>query len=107
MHSRWEKSYDELWQWRQVQEHYVPGFVTKPIYYYDHLVPRKRVFHHFLCTFKQCITAFWYYKPLVQIDCTYLYGRYKHKSLIVVTQDGNRRILPIAFAITPKEFRDD
>ncbi|MFQ6671349.1 hypothetical protein Gotur_035923 [Gossypium turneri] len=45
--------------------------------------------------------------PLVQIDGTFMFGRYTHWLLLAVVQDGDRRILPIAFAITPGESSDD
>ncbi|KAH1047796.1 hypothetical protein J1N35_038580 [Gossypium stocksii] len=44
-----------------------------------------------------------YYKPLVQIDGTFMYGRYTHRLLLVVAQDGGGRILPIVFTITAGE----
>ncbi|KAH1064427.1 hypothetical protein J1N35_029414 [Gossypium stocksii] len=34
-------------------------------------------------------------------DGTFMYGSYIHRLLFDVAQDGNRRILPIAFAIMP------
>ncbi|MFQ6645132.1 hypothetical protein Gotur_019795 [Gossypium turneri] len=53
MHSGWDASYNEIWQWRQMLE------------------------------------------------------RYTHQLLITVAQDGDGRILPIAFAITPGESSND
>ena len=43
----------------------------------------------------------------VQIDGTFMYGRYTHRLLLAVAQDGSGRILPIVFAITPWESADD
>ncbi|WVZ17526.1 hypothetical protein V8G54_010508 [Vigna mungo] len=40
-----------------------------------------------------------YCKPLVQVDRTFLYKRYKGTFLVAVAQDGRNNILPIAFAI--------
>ncbi|KAK5771142.1 hypothetical protein PVK06_047320 [Gossypium arboreum] len=71
------------------------------------LGPWKKSILPFFGMFQQCITAFRYCKPLVQIDSIFLYGRYEYKLLIAVAQDGNRRILPITLIITPKEFGDD
>ncbi|KAK5772378.1 hypothetical protein PVK06_048666 [Gossypium arboreum] len=36
-----------------------------------------------------------------------MYGRYTHRLLLVVVQDGSGRIIPIAFAITSRESADD
>ncbi|XP_017635669.1 uncharacterized protein LOC108477663 [Gossypium arboreum] len=47
--------------------------------------------------------AFPHCKPLVQIDGTWFYGKYTQILLIAVAQDGNRNVLPIAFAIVESE----
>ena len=111
MHHGWDASYNYLWQWCQVLNRWVPGSITelqtKPAYYRDRLVQGSRIFYRIFWTFRQCREAFRYCKPLVQIDGTFLYGRYEHRLLIAVAQDGDRKILPIAFAITPGEGTDD
>ncbi|PNX64998.1 hypothetical protein L195_g054311, partial [Trifolium pratense] len=38
-------------------------------------------------------------KPIVQVDGTWLYGKYKGTLLQVVAQDGNNHIFPVAFAV--------
>ncbi|XP_052886922.1 uncharacterized protein LOC128295399 [Gossypium arboreum] len=89
MHSGWDASYNEIWQWCQVLERYVLGCITdlqiEPAYYSDRLLRRCQVFKRLFWSFKQCRDAFAYCKPL----------------------DGSGRILPIAFAITPGESADD
>ncbi|RYQ87253.1 uncharacterized protein LOC107614662 [Arachis ipaensis] len=45
------------------------------------------------------LRAFKYCKPLVQIDGTHLYGKYKDCLLVAVAQDRNQNIVLIAFAI--------
>ncbi|KAK5839552.1 uncharacterized protein LOC108484896 [Gossypium arboreum] len=47
--------------------------------------------------------AFPHCKPLVQVDGTWLYGKYTQILLIAVAQDGNGNVLPIAFAIMESE----
>ncbi|XP_025607294.1 uncharacterized protein [Arachis hypogaea] len=47
-----------------------------------------------------------HYKPLVQVDGTHLYRKYKGALLFAVTQDGNQNIVPIAFAIVEGETAD-
>ncbi|XP_025638556.1 uncharacterized protein [Arachis hypogaea] len=47
-----------------------------------------------------------HYKPLVQVDGTHLYGKYKGALLVAVAQDGNKNIMPIAFAIVEGETAD-
>ncbi|XP_020211209.1 uncharacterized protein LOC109796019 [Cajanus cajan] len=60
-------------------------------------------FHRVFWTFKPCIDGFKYCKPNVQVDGTFLYGNYKGTLLVVVAQDGNNKIFPIAFAIVEGE----
>ncbi|KAK5812559.1 hypothetical protein PVK06_027994 [Gossypium arboreum] len=111
MHSGWDASYNEIWQWCQVLERYVPGCITdlqtEPAYYNDRLLRGCQVFKCLFWSFKQCRDTFAYCKLLVQIDGTFMYGRYTHRLLLAVAQDGSGRILPIAFAITSGESADD
>jgi transposase-like protein len=43
---------------------------------------------------------------MIQIDGTFLYGKYQGTLLIATAQDGNSNILPIAFAIVEYENTD-
>ncbi|XP_015954252.1 uncharacterized protein LOC107478630 [Arachis duranensis] len=53
-----------------------------------------------------CIRAFRHCKPVVQVDGTHLYGKYKGCPLVAVLQDGNNNIIPIAFGIVEGETFD-
>jgi len=54
-------------------------------------------------TFKPCIDDFSFCKPIVQVDGTFLYGRYRGTLLVVVAQDGRNNIFSTAFAIVEGE----
>ncbi|XP_012472492.1 uncharacterized protein LOC105789671 [Gossypium raimondii] len=87
---------------------YVPGTVTDlqtlPYKSPDgEIQPGKRVFHRQFWTFEPCVRAFPYCKQMVQVDGTWLYGKYTQILLIAVAQDDNRNVLPIAFAIVELE----
>ncbi|KAH1045983.1 hypothetical protein J1N35_036767 [Gossypium stocksii] len=87
---------------------YVPGTVielqTRPYYGLDERrQPGKRIFQRIFWTFNPCMRAFPHCKPFVQVDETWLYGKYTQILLIAITQDGNKNVLPIAFAIVDKE----
>ncbi|KAH1032703.1 hypothetical protein J1N35_044877 [Gossypium stocksii] len=111
MHNEWDTSYNEVWQWCQVLERYVLGCITDLetalAYYNDQLLGGCQVFKHLFWTSKQCRDVFLYCKSLVQIDGTFMYGRYTHRLLLAVVEDGSGRIFPIEFAITPGESVDD
>ncbi|XP_072064187.1 uncharacterized protein [Arachis hypogaea] len=52
------------------------------------------------------IRAFRHCKPLVQVDGTHLYEKYKGTLLVAVAQDGNQNIVPVAFALVEGETTD-
>ena len=59
--------------------------------------------HRLFSTFKAPVDGFVYYKPIVQVDGTVLYEKYKGTLLVVVTQDGANHILSIASALIKGE----
>ncbi|XP_025611636.1 uncharacterized protein [Arachis hypogaea] len=72
----------------------------------DDLVTDIRVLHRVFWSYYPCIRAFRHCKPVVQVDGTHLYGKYKGCLLVAVSQDGNNNIVPIAFAIVEGETSD-
>nr|XP_007149505.1 hypothetical protein PHAVU_005G075900g [Phaseolus vulgaris]ESW21499.1 hypothetical protein PHAVU_005G075900g [Phaseolus vulgaris] len=54
---------------------------------------------HVFWSFKPCINGFNFCKPIVQVDGTFLTGRYRGTLLTATAQDGNRNIFPLTFAI--------
>ncbi|KAK5775045.1 hypothetical protein PVK06_042912 [Gossypium arboreum] len=108
LYGDFDASYNELQGWIAAMREYVPGTVielqTRPYYGPDdQLQLGKRIFHRMFWTFDPCVPAFPHCKPFVQVDGTWLYGKYTQILLIAVAQDGNRNVLPIAFAIVDKE----
>ncbi|KAF7827281.1 hypothetical protein G2W53_018445 [Senna tora] len=57
-------------------------------------------------TFKPCINAWAHLKPVIQVDGTFLYGKYHHTLLIAMGQDGNKNIIPFAFTIVEGETKE-
>ena len=62
------------------------------------------------CTFKfvfwafcPCIVGFKYYKPVISIGATYLYGKYKGKLMIAMATNANNKIYPLAFTVVKSE----
>ncbi|RYR46727.1 hypothetical protein Ahy_A07g032507 [Arachis hypogaea] len=103
----WEASYEALPIWFEAMCHKelsaVVHFETMPAYQGDDLVPNIRVLHRVFWSYYPCIRAFRHCKPIVQVDGTHLYGKYKGCLLVAVSQDGNNNIMPIAFAIVEGE----
>nr|XP_025625118.1 uncharacterized protein LOC112717245 [Arachis hypogaea] len=88
----WEASYEALPIWFGAM--------------WDDLVADIRVLHRVFWSYYPCIRAFRHCKPVVQVDGTHLYGKYKGCLLVAVSQDGNNNIVPIAFAIVEGETSD-
>ena len=57
-------------------------------------------------SFGPCIQGFNYCKPVVQVDGTFLTGRYQGTLLAVLAQDGSRNIFPLAFVIVEGETKE-
>ena len=62
------------------------------------------------CTFKSvfwafrpCIVGFKKCRPVISIDATHLYGKYKGKLMIAMAIDANNKIYPLAFVLVESE----
>jgi hypothetical protein len=110
IYGNWEKSYTELPSWLLALRHYLPGTITDiemmPFIEDGHVVPGKATFKRLFWSFKPCIEGFAYCKPLVSVDGTWLYGKYRGTLLIAMAQDGSNNTIPIAYAIVEGETSD-
>ncbi|XP_058787050.1 uncharacterized protein LOC131661500 [Vicia villosa] len=111
LYGNWETSYNDLPRWLLVMKTYLPGMIidleTLPAFSNEgSQLGDKMIFHRLFWAFQPCIHGFAYCKPIVQVDGTWLYGRYKGTLLMAVAQDGNGNIFPIAFAIVEGETKD-
>ncbi|XP_015960200.2 uncharacterized protein LOC107484072 [Arachis duranensis] len=83
----WEASYEALPIWFEAMCHKEPSavvhFETMPAYQGDDLVPDIRVLHRVFWSYYPCIRAFRHCKPVVQVDGTHLYGKYKGRHLSI------------------------
>ncbi|RYQ84853.1 hypothetical protein Ahy_B10g104349 [Arachis hypogaea] len=106
----WKVSYQTLPVWLKAMTVKMPRSRVQikmlPVYRESEEVQGVRVLHRIFWSFYLCIVAFIHYKPLVQVYSTHLYGKYKGTLLVVVAQDGNQNIVPIAFAIVEGETTD-
>ncbi|XP_068639516.1 uncharacterized protein [Aristolochia californica] len=59
----------------------------------------EKMFKCIFWAFGSSIAGFQYYRPLISVDGTHLYGKYPHCLLIATTLDGNNGLFPLAFAI--------
>ena len=75
--------------------------------YSYHTIPRPlegtALLRYVYGAFAPCIATFQYCRPVISIDGTHLYGKYKGVLMIAMTTDANQKFLPIAFVIVDKE----
>nr|XP_025625156.1 uncharacterized protein LOC112717296 [Arachis hypogaea] len=106
----WEESYQALSWWLSVMVQKMPGSVvqieTRPLYNGNEEAQGVKILHRVFWSFNPYVRAFRHCKPLVQVDGTHLYGKYKGTLLVAVAQDGNQNIVPIAFALVEGETAD-
>ncbi|GAU49839.1 hypothetical protein TSUD_408080 [Trifolium subterraneum] len=101
----WVYSFHDLPQWLMVMEQWNPGTIvrleTSPT-----CIQVQVFFDRVFWAFKPCIEGFAHCKPLVQVDGTWLNGKYKGTLLLAIAQDGNNHIFPAAFAIVEGETKE-
>jgi len=61
------------------------------------------VFERVFWAFRPCIDGFNHCMPVISIDGTHLYGKYKGTLLVATGMDANSQIFPLAFALVEGE----
>ena len=103
----WDESYAKLSSWLTHMQNHSPGSYFQVLhddFIVGNTVSREhRQFHRVFWTFGQCKEAFKYCKPIIQVDGTHLYGKYRGTLLMATSQDGNGGVLPLAFVVVEGE----
>ena len=63
-------------------------------------MPNNEIFQRVFLSFKPSIEGFEHCRPVMSIDGTHLYGKYKGILLIAMRCDGNNHLFPLSFSIT-------
>ncbi|XP_058746435.1 uncharacterized protein LOC131619344 [Vicia villosa] len=108
VYGNWEDSYKQLPRFLSALQIYAPGTITiletLPTQSPDGTCLQGNViFHRLFWAFHPCVQGFAYCKPILQRDGTWLYGKYKGTLLMVVAQDGNSNIFPVALTLVEGE----
>jgi hypothetical protein len=101
----WDESYSLLPRWLLAISQFCPRSIVD-IKGTPTNKPNKALFDRAFWSFRPCLDAFMHCPPLLCIDATFLYGKYKEYLMIATTVDGNCQILPIAFALVKSESQD-
>ena len=73
---------------------------------FDNNMPNTEIFQCVFWSFKPSIDGFEHCRPILSIDATHLYGKYKSTLLIAMGCDRNNQLFPLACAITESENID-
>ncbi|KAK9273681.1 hypothetical protein L1049_018491 [Liquidambar formosana] len=95
-------SFDLLRWYKEETERTNPGSIIE-IDYDSNTGHFKRVF----VSFYACIYGFWYCRPMLFLDGTFLKGRYKGNLLAATAKDGDQGLFPLAFTIVDSEDEDN
>ncbi|XP_050213209.1 uncharacterized protein LOC126664727 [Mercurialis annua] len=76
------------------------------VYVDEMLQPNVVTFIRMFWTFYPTIEGFPFCKPVLFVNGTHLYGKYKMTMLIASAIDGNNHIMPLAFALVESESAD-
>ena len=72
-------------------------------------MPNTEIFQHMIWSFKPSIEGFEHYRPVLSIEGTHLYGKYKGTLMILMIPMGcdvNNQLFPLAFSIKKGENID-
>ncbi|XP_025631267.1 uncharacterized protein [Arachis hypogaea] len=108
IYGNWEESYNELPRWVLGLQMTMPSSVavlrTSLVRLGGQVDEEQAYFHGRFWTFPPFIEVFRHCKPLVSVDGIHLYGKYGDTLLVVIAQDGNSNIIPVAFALGNRNF---
>ncbi|XP_057539719.1 uncharacterized protein LOC130817822 [Amaranthus tricolor] len=101
----WDKSFEELPRYVQALMQSNPGTVVQwevqPT-----MDPTKVMFQRMFWAFGPSIKGFPHCRPLISIDGTHLYGKYRGTLMIGMSIDANSQLFPLAFAVVEGESND-
>ncbi|XP_019451889.1 PREDICTED: uncharacterized protein LOC109353988 [Lupinus angustifolius] len=98
-----EVSYNDLPRWMNALQFFCPDTIVK--YEARHQIvygmedPSRIILDRIFWAFKPCVVGFAYCKSILQVDETFLTGKYTGTLLIASSQDENKRVFPVPFAI--------
>ena len=73
---------------------------------FDSNMSNTEIFQRVFWSFKPSIEGFEYCCPVLRIDGTHLYEKYKGTLMIAMRYDGNNKLFPLTFSITKGENFD-
>ncbi|RAL42698.1 hypothetical protein DM860_009205 [Cuscuta australis] len=108
LYGSWENSYSQLPIMLYNLQNSYPGTVVDVVYASEppnlNVTPEETThFKYAFWAFAAAIHGLQYCMPVVTVDGTHLYGKYKGHLLLAVAMNGNREIFPLAYAVVDGE----
>ncbi|KAL0015865.1 hypothetical protein SO802_002934 [Lithocarpus litseifolius] len=101
IHGNWEESYQKLQ--KLLLEYKDSDLGTQGSFRsINGDIPGTIIFKYVFWAFASSIARFAHCRPLMSIDGTHLYGKYRGKLLIAMATDANNEIFPLAFAVVER-----
>ena len=72
----------------------------------NHGMPGTCTLNCVFCVFGPCIEGLKHCRPVISIDETHLYGKYKGQLLIAMATDANNEVYRLAFAVVESESKE-
>ncbi|XP_019172100.1 PREDICTED: uncharacterized protein LOC109167534 [Ipomoea nil] len=105
LYGKWDESYNILPQTlmaiQQTNPETVVDIVSTPT-----TIPNEFWFKYVFWAFKPAIEGFKYYLPVLTVDGTHLYRKYKGYLLLALSINANKEIHPVAYSIIDVETGD-
>ncbi|XP_022632765.1 uncharacterized protein LOC106780607 [Vigna radiata var. radiata] len=106
----WEEFYNHLPRWLHAVKEANPGTILQctgsPMEIDGQTDNNCYIMERVFWSFGPCIQGFKYCKPILQVDGTFLTGKYHGTLLTDMGRDGYRNIFPVAFAIVEGETKE-
>ena len=98
IYGEWEPSYAKLPYYMAAFQYANPGTVVSWIFF-QAVNSNVRVLNYIFWAFEPSIQGFMHCRPVISIDGTHLYGKFKGKMLIATGIDAENGIFSLAYAI--------
>ena len=102
----WDASYGQLRKYMNEMQLKNPGSHVV-IDDYMNVDGSCKIFHRMFWTLKQTIEGFKSCRPVIFVDGTFLYGKYRGMLLCACSLDSNNHIFPLAFVVVDAENVDN
>ena len=102
IYGEWEPSYAKLPYYMAALQYANPGTVVS-WNFFQAVNSNVRVLNYIFWAFEPSIQVFMHCRPVISIDGTHLYGKFKGKMLIATGIDAENEIFPLAYAIVDEK----